>query len=291
MTEKLVKILKDPKYIKCWYPNSGDDFEVTKIWIENNGNAIIPNLFILTDSNLIQIQNENNCVTRLKNQGYELVEEFTISTRLNPIKEVDWAYKNILEEVLQSKTPLTNDKIRTIMNNEYFFNYLYPDQKGALAPNEILELHNMGLGLEYFDIENFENLPPNQKLNLINIIQDNPPHLKTISLYQNGDIQILLLNCKNNEFYDLCTENEVTFESAVIAVQNNDNNTDRFLYSEIKTIFTALKVKKFLLDPVNITQEQQELLNIKKIGQIIPHTRIGAPPLQLIFAEWNEFNS
>jgi hypothetical protein len=287
MTEKLVKILKDPKYIKCWYPNSGDDFEVTKIWIENNGNTIIPNLFILTDSNLIQIQNANNCVTRLENEGYELVEEFTISTRLNPIKEVDWAYKNIL----QSETPLTNDKIRKILNNEYFFNYLYPDQKGALAPNEILELHNMGLGLEYFDIENFENLPPNQKLNLINIIQDNPPHLKTISLYQNGDIQILLLNCKNNEFYDLCTENEVTFESAVIAVQNNDNNTDRFLYSEIKTIFTALKVKNFLLDPVNITQEQQELLNIKKICQIIPHTRIGAPPLQLIFAEWNEFNS
>jgi hypothetical protein len=287
MTEKLVKILKDPKYIKCWYPCSGDDFEVTKIWIENIGNTIIPNLFILTDSNLIQIQNANNCVTRLENEGYELVEEFTISTRLNPIKEVDWAYKNIL----QSETPLTNDKIRKILNNEYFFNYLYPDQKGALAPNEILELHNMGLGLEYFDIENFENLPPNQKLNLINIIQDNPPHLKTISLYQNGDIQILLLNCKNNEFYDLCTENEVTFESAVIAVQNNDNNTDRFLYSEIKTIFTALKVKNFLLDPVNITQEQQELLNIKKIGQIIPHTRIGAPPLQLIFAEWNEFNS
>jgi hypothetical protein len=286
MTEKLLKILKDPKYIKCWYPCSGDDFEVTKIWIENIGNTIIPNLFILTDSNLIQIQNANNCVTRLENEGYELVEEFTISTRLNPIKEVDWAYKNIL----QSETPLTNDKIRKILNNEYFFNYLYPDQKGTLALDEILDLRDMGFDL--FDIENFENLPPNQKLNLINIIQDNPPPQKTISLYQNGDIQILLLNCKNNEFYDLCTENEVTFENAVIAVQNNDDhNTDRFLYNKIKTIFTALKVKKFLLDQVNITQEQQELFSIKTIGQIIPHTRIGSPPLQLIFAEWIEFNS
>ena len=176
MTEKLVKILKDPKYIKCWYPCSGDDFEVTKIWIENIGNTIIPNLFILTDSNLIQIQNANNCVTRLENEGYELVEEFTISTRLNPIKEVDWAYKNIL----QSETPLTNDKIRKILNNEYFFNYLYPDQKGTLALDEILDLCDMGFDL--FDIENFENLPPNQKLNLININQDNPPHLKKISL-------------------------------------------------------------------------------------------------------------
>lgn len=284
MTEKLLKILKDPKYIKCWYPCSGDDFEVTKIWIENNRNTIIPNFFILTDSNLLQIQNVNNCVTRLENEGYELVEEFTISTRLNPIKEVDWAYKNIL----QSETPLTNDKMRTILNNEYFFNYL-SDQNGALAPNEILDLRDMGF--DFFDIEKFENLPPNQKLNLINIIQDNPPPQKTISLYQNGDIQILLLNCKNNEFYDLCTENEVTFENAVIAVQNNDHNTDRFLYSEIKTIFTALKVKKFLLDQVNITQEQQELLSIKTIGPTIPHTRIGSPPVQLIFAEWIEFNS
>ena len=285
MTEKLLKILKDPKYIKCWYPCSGDDFEVTKIWIENNRNTIIPNLFILTDSNLLQILNANNCLTRLENEGYELLEEFTISTRLNPIKEVDWAY----QEVLQSETPLTNDKIRTILNNEYFFNYL-SDQNGALAPNEILDLRDMGLDL--FDIEKFENLPPNQKLNLINIIQDNPPPQKTISLYENGDIQILLLNCKNNEFYDLCTENEITFENAVIAVQNNnDHNTDRFFYSEIKTIFTALKVKKFLLDQVNITQEQQELFSIKTIGQTIPHTRIGSPPLQLIFAEWIEFNS
>jgi hypothetical protein len=290
MTEKLLKILKDPKYIKCWYPCSGDDFEVTKIWIENNGNTIIPNLFILTDSNLIQILNAHNCVTRLKNEGYELVEEFTISTRLNPIREVDWAY----QEVLQSETPLTNDKIRKILNNEYFFNYLYPDQKGTLALDNILELSDMGFDLvdiENFENLNFENLPSNQKLNLINIIQDNPPPQKKISLYQNGDIQILLLNCKNNEFYDLCTENEVTFENAVIAVQNNDHNTDRFLYSEIKTIFTALKVKKFLLDQVNITQEQQELFSIKTIGQTIPHTRIGSPPLQLIFAEWIEFNS
>jgi hypothetical protein len=238
---------------------------------------------------LIQIQNAHNCGIRLKNEGYELVEEFTISARLNPIKEVDWAYKTILQEVLQKETQLTSDKIRKILNNEYFFNYLYPDQKAAL--DEILELRDMGLGFNLFDIENFENLPPNQKLNLINIIQDNPPPQKTISLYQNGDIQILLLNCKNNEFYDLCTDNEITFENAVIAFQNNDHNTDRFLYSELKTIFNGLKVKKFLLDLVNIAQEQQELLGIKKIGQSIPHTRIGSPPLQLIFAEWNELNS
>ena len=64
MTEMLLNILKDPKYIKCWYPCSGDDFEVTKIFTENNGNTIIPNLFILTDSNLIQILNAHNCVTR-----------------------------------------------------------------------------------------------------------------------------------------------------------------------------------------------------------------------------------
>lgn len=277
MSDKLLTLLKDSQHIKCWYPCSGDDFEVTKIWTKDHKNSNIPDLFILTDINMFEIfQEADNFETRLKNEGYTLIDEFIINTNLSLVKEIHWAYNNISNEEVYGK------KYREILNNDYFFDHLYPtrdNETQIMSKEDLLELDNMmQIGI---NISSFENLPSNQKLNLINIIQDTPTD-KNIRIYHNRDIKIVLMNCKNNEFYDFCIENEIGIESLILKGGHNDN----YLISELHNICKSLNINTILASLYEFNEAHKEFLMQYQIGLPINYSSYliaqnNRPPLQL----------
>ena len=178
MTEKLLKILKDPKYIKCWYPSGGTNFVALNYWSKNIGNEIHPKHFIFTD-------------------GIYSNEDFEIY--LSSISEL---YNIDISDIKFKKVETTLKLFPNPFNLDYI-NKLEQREIAWMKEGSEDEIESKGLGLIEFDIEEFK------KHFFIN---------KNASLFYFyfNDISIYLINCSNEDFYNYCINESISLDTIML---------------------------------------------------------------------------
>jgi hypothetical protein len=225
MTDNLLTLLKDPQYIKCWYPSSGDDFEVTKKWSDGHGNSIIPNLFILTDLDLDGYQERINTKERLINQGYEFVSELLFDSTLITPSIIDWSFNKI------EWSNIPNQKFIDVISDGAFDEYI-----GKIDKDDFFELIDMGINSINDCKSNFAEMPDNLKVKLLAIINDDYDEINFAHLYKKENNLIIFIQCPNIDFYEYCRRECITIEATIII----RHEFDRFLRDELLNVFEVL---------------------------------------------------
>ena len=207
MTDNLLTLLKDPQYIKCWYPSGGKNFEAIKYWSNNIGNEINPKHFIFTD-------------------GMYLKDDF--------------------EKYLSSISNIFSVNIHDLKfeifetNLELFPNPENPDYKNELEKRcqaWMKEGNEIEIGLKELGIPDFFN-----ELELIEEFKKQFSKNKNANLFYFyfNDISIWLLNCSNEEFYNYCVQEHISIES-IMLYRHCDYE---FLYPNEELIIKTLRIKE-----------------------------------------------
>jgi hypothetical protein len=207
MTEKLLKILKDPKYIKCWYPSGGTNFVALNYWSKNIGNEIHPKHFIFTD-------------------GIYSNEDFEIY--LSSISEL---YNIDISDIKFKKVETTLKLFPNSFNLDYI-NKLEQRKIAWMKEGTEDEIELKGLGLIKFD-EELELIEEFKKHFFIN---------KNASLFYFyfNDILICLINCSNEDFYNYCINESISLDT-IMLFRHKDYE---FINSKEELIIKNLGVKE-----------------------------------------------
>jgi hypothetical protein len=221
MLEKLLKILKDPKYLKCWYPSGGTNFIAIEHWNQQIGNKIHPKNFIFTD-------------------GQYLKEHFnTYLYTISKLFNVD------IENIATDKTD-TSLKLYPNTEDPDFKNWIEDRTKVWMKEGSEDDIELKGLGI--LDID--------QELNEEFTTQYFKSKNASVFYFYFNDISIFLINCSNEVFYNYCIKESISLDT-IMLYRHQDYE---FVSTKEELIIRNLGIKEGIGSPTYMQFNQKELV-------------------------------
>jgi len=248
---QLSSIIKNHQTV-CWYPSAGADLNAINYWNKGIGNKLEPTLFILTDTAYL-LNKESLTFYENDNVLYEIPNEFIISkmkqhielpnTRDEDERIKRWKNNYIEANLIKitNYTDLTCKNLKRIIklgmkDIEDFYpaldNYIKANYKTLINDKDLIKLYKIGKA----DINLIYQCLDNYSVNVSNY-----------HLLKKENIEIILLNAFNEDFYCFCVNNSLNIDCIILQRYFSDGYV--FEGRAESKVVETLKVKEGIVNP------------------------------------------
>lgn len=248
---QLSSIIKSHQTV-CWYPSAGADLNAINYWNKGIGNILEPTLYIFTDTAYL-INDENLNFYKYDNNLLEIPNEFIVSKRKQQIELPNC--RNEDERIKDWKNNYIEANYSKIINGD---GPNWENTKGLIELG-ITNLEQFYPDLDCYIKSNYKTLINDENLiklyekgkadiNLIyQCLDDYSVNTSSYHHLKKENIEIILLNAFNEDFYCFCVNNSLNIDCIILQRYFQDG----YVFdgrSESKVVNT-LNVKEGIVNP------------------------------------------